>query len=471
MSEEPDVKYDSPEPSIRTSNQRPIRPAKAVPRRQPIPSRGNETPSRGSGVLRRSVEVPLILPERYQMQGVAGRVYETAPFGDAIFTSLIKVVQMSYGTISFYGNNGTNGGQLTTFVDSIFPLLQQKVLEKGKFIASSLGTAANFANWLAGYAISFMILRSLEALLAANGINQALTKIADAGGPYKIRLEQNLQRLASYPVPQGLVDMLDRMCGVFIDTYAGMAWISFVDPTVIANARADMTTSAGWNGLMSDAEAALIAPWNTVSAADFQLIVNVLGTLFGVPTIGNKSVSSTGALIDQWKTQLIVWDDTGGTPGFIMNPTVNATSISGGNIIPLLVRQGRPTEFWEPSLLRPALYGFNTTPNNKTTSSVFQAGFIAGSVATPPGANHYETYDVNGIYQDASFAAAGVLPVGGQTLFANVFTYFPFAASESGIPPIAQAGQSDLWEVFITSQDALVDETILQYTRIFELSN
>jgi hypothetical protein len=468
--EEDVVRSGSPDTSVEPRRRQmrvgPERSSPGKPYRGTRPARDQGKTTPGSGVIRRAVEAPISVPERRALVGINGRAVETNPYGEPILTKTVSVAQMPYGSVDWYcvstGLGGAAYNPVQQWVQQLFPLLIQKVIQTGKFVQQSAGIES-FHGWLNAYSNIFCTLRSLEGILAANGVNISCSQIADAGGQSIVRLEQQLQRLASYPVPQELVDMLDRLCGAFMYTKTGTVFWPNYDANTPADAILDMTNAANWTSMLNDVDSMFVV---LTSATDSTVILNVLGTLFDVPIIGKKELSTNYAEVDAWVTQAALFNQTAAPIGFYGNPQIGTGA--PGSPFTLLARCNRPVEPWELCLLRPPVGMLRSLVGNSNPEA---AGITLGLV--PPMTTvewRAYTFDGGGAFIVNAGPIAGAAPALALARTNDLFTWQPWSSS-GGTQVLELSGQMADWDRFTVTPDLMFDETILQMTRIFHVTN
>lgn len=453
------------EPTVMTPGLKGNQPSKPSYASRPRVTVREDRPTVRSGILRRSVESPITLPERRGISGITGRILETSPYGEQILTNEARVLQLNYAALPDIYCRLISGSPLPynpveQFVQQIFPLLSQRVIEKGRFVTGSLSGIDVFRNLMNLYVDCFLGFRSLEAIFAAGGMNQGYDLMASGGSQQKIRLEQDLQRLASFPAPQGLVDALDRICGVFSPDETGMSILTVFDTSVSGGQ--DLSTNAGWAAVLSQLETNGL--FTQAPSADVSLFYNVMGTLFGVPKIGPKAVDTSWCHFDAQLTQMAVWHDTTAAKFFATPSAVNG---GGGNNtpVPILARRGQPFEPWRLSLLQPAVYSAAGAEGLFTPELPVGLMSMSGGV----GDQFLTVWSAGGVRTVVDPTGAGLISAANIATYMGLLTWMASSGTEQGTPQLGP--QTADWDVFSASQDILFDETILQYTSIFELAN
>jgi hypothetical protein len=420
-----------------------------------------QAPSIKTGILRRAVESSIIPPVRKELQGITGRILETNPYGEPIMVKKVTVVSQAFSSVQWYGSSSTLPyNPLQTFVDTVFPVLQQRLLEKGRFINATLTAAGAFATWLNTYSQIFLGLRGLEGMLAANGLNNQASGIADAIGQSRIRIEQDLQRLASFPVPQGVVDMLDRLCGSFMYDPDGVVYQTYCDPGG-PNPPLDLSNSGNVPVVLGRIEGLF---QSLINSGDNLTIINTLGTLFGVPAIGSKSVDTDIQEYDQWLTQALSFRNTTSNLTFTAPTTQDTATVVGA--YPVLSRKRYPTRPWQISVFRGPIAAADGVPPGGVAVTNLLGLLSGGNLNTfGTGILFYTSDNVQGTLLSSAATQGTQLDSLGISRSLEWYMMSANALVYSSFSP------KDDWDIYYTSLDVLFDESILQMTSMFEIAN
>jgi len=336
--------------------------------------------------------------------------------------------------------------RLITIRDTVLDNLTPNPVYPGNLQPLSLSA------WLNSYTVAFLGIRALESILASADYNYTTSLLAAAVNQNLPQLEAAARQLRLFPVPQMLVDLLDKLCGVKIrDAESSETAIIYGLPQLITTGMPDYTLAATVGTALNIIQIALSTLANIPAAnpggvnqnADFQRINNTFALAYGNQyQIGEKGVSNDPAEYYMMLNSGFLWVDTTSAKQYeLPNPT-QAVQGSSTGIIPTLVHKSTTDEQAKYALSLFAGWRYSTDTFGLANATLPNG---IGLYQNPnpyasATASNFVTYDPNGGYHSVLENGAAAKTVSWEDPMIELSLWLPPAALEliTGNSPMAE---------------------------------
>jgi len=378
---------------------------------------------------------------------------ETLGWFDTLMSKRASLIWIEFSHFNSTCSDGTPvapESMISAYLDTIFVELLQKISQAGRYITqTAIYAAGNLASWLNSYGSAYIELRALQAALALDGFNRECSVVAQVIQQNRFRLEADLARINEISIPPGYRELLDKLCGVYILSESTAPILVGFKTNVVPGAMDDISTGAGVQAILTDAETNIAAIFTGGSA---QQIMSVFGALYGPPEAPMPKVPITGEnMYFLWNSMMAQYRNTTGPV------TVTAPNVASLSIVPIQVPYGTDDPLFF-SLLRPTVYGVTDNIAAPVLAGMLTWGGAVGSGRV--------VYAMDGTVNQLQATGAGFNPSNlslnwlNDLFWLQQVWYGVFAAAN------VQSWPAQM-EAFYVEREILVRETIAQYSDIF----
>jgi len=442
-------------------------------------SRGQRSPGiRGNAKYATYRDTRLAQPYQIDKPIIAttysGRTFGTDVPADRILTDRGQAYLFAYeaNTMSLSPNSvtpPTGIANYQAYLNQFYPLIVRELLEKQNFYFRDpvLTTPNNFTAFLDQIFFPFLIVRSLEACLNSGNYNYTTSLMASAVQQNESQFRAVKQKLMSIPMPQLLVDLWDRLCG--IKALDGNAPLHIYTVMNTLGTVPDLTVPATVLSLINTAQTGINAA--LVGTTDFQQCINVFARAFGPASFPTKGIEFDTIAYDFIYNYCFTFTDSTGAKhytapnGVTLNP-----------LCPILVRKGfagKPEAQILFTFLRPAPFDFKDAEaiSSATIPSKTGIGVFSNSSTGLLAYDSWNTYFQTGAATQFNMTAAGL---GNYNVTSPAYN-FPWASFAGQDPATTYSGAIGTgfygdfadFDLFWVSTDNMIDQTYYEVQRIF----